>query len=827
MKYNIWLNPLGAIRTRPTGNRSVDNKLDYIDGMSPMALCVVSTDRRVLQELYNSDKVQIEPTSKAKIHEALHESKFTAPPIRELTPYELVGYIDEIKILEAIDLPPIPKDFKFHGEGSWPNITKGKKYNFRRLRYSYTRPIRKKKMHSDKYGKVFVIDHEIERIGVDAGYAFRDDDNHEFVFRDNPVSKGEFPSTKVWSFFGMPKIKTIADVRPKQYQNNLEKMKLIEDLNGFTYYPGQYDYIARLACLDEAVIAGDVGTGKTCMAISMRTLKRSKRTLIIAPKGTVKDNQGARTTYNPSQWMQEIEQFSPGTKVYKLFSKQDYLGLLREDGTLPVGVFITYPNAFFINGAFEKLPRKWSASAREEKFRERLRDMGINAEYDPKAPPSCENQYHSGVGQTRNGFTCVLKPSLSTISHVNFDMVILDEAHVMQNLGSKISSAIIRLQPKYRYAMTATPIPNMLPNIFPILGWLAVPDWYKGERSNPRWPYPYEGESDFNQTFMTRERGYTEEATRGSYMQPKPCPIISQTQRLLKVLKSIIAYISKEECNPDVVDCNIEKIKVPLGYQQKQLYAKNLNIRNIPFRNPKTKYGVQLQRLRGICADPMGRSFNNELVGSNFNPKLITTLELVGDILDKDEQVVIVSACIGQTDEIARRLADCGIKYSRIDSKVSNHARQSTDFKKGRTKVCLFGAKCAVGHSFKDCSNMIIVSLEWSYGVFHQAIGRVYRLNSTKDAHIRILLNKDTIEESMFEKLADKRDAATTCLLGEYVPADFKEGNVDELMAEHFLTFNEELVDTENELNLEAKWQKLRGKLSVQAEAKMTEAKLA
>ena len=118
MKYNIWLNPLGAIRTKPTDNKSVDNKLAYIDGMSPMALCVVSTDRRVLQELYNSDKVQIEPISKAKIHEALHESKFTAPPIRELTPYELVGYIDEIKMLEATELPAIPKDFKFHGEGS-------------------------------------------------------------------------------------------------------------------------------------------------------------------------------------------------------------------------------------------------------------------------------------------------------------------------------------------------------------------------------------------------------------------------------------------------------------------------------------------------------------------------------------------------------------------------------------------------------------------------------------------------------------------------------------------------------------------------------------
>ena len=54
MKYNMWLNPLGAIRTNPTKNTSIDAKLSYVDGMTPMALVVVSTDRRVLQELYNN-----------------------------------------------------------------------------------------------------------------------------------------------------------------------------------------------------------------------------------------------------------------------------------------------------------------------------------------------------------------------------------------------------------------------------------------------------------------------------------------------------------------------------------------------------------------------------------------------------------------------------------------------------------------------------------------------------------------------------------------------------------------------------------------------------
>ena len=819
---------MGAIRTAPTGHKVIDGKLAYIDGISPMALSVVSTDRRVLQELYNHDNVAIEPTSKATIHEALHESKFTAPPIRELTPYEMVGMIDEIKLLEAKDCPEPPKDFKFHGAGTWSKITKGNKYKFRRLRYSYTRPLSKKKMHTDKYGKTFVLDHEIERYGVDAGYVFRDDDNHEYVFRDNPVGEGEFPSTKVWSFFEMPKVKTVAELRPKLYEAMLAKLKQLEELNGFTYFPGQLPYLARLLCVDEALVCGDVGTGKSCFAISIMAAKNAKRTLLMAPKGTVKDAQGNSKNYDPAQWIAEVRKFSPDTTVHQLFCKQDYLSLVRKDGTLPPGMYITYPNAFCINDSFEKIPNSWAASKREKKFRARLKDMGFDAPYSDESPPAVENHWHRGVGQTRNGFTCVVKPSLCTLSKHQFDMVMIDEAHVMQNLNSTVTSSLIRMQPKYRYALTATPISNILPNIFPILGWLAVPNWFHGEKSNPRWPYPKEGLSDFCQTFLTKERDFTEESVRGNgSMCVKVSPTISQVQRLLKVLKSIVAYISKDECNPDVVDCNVETIRIPLGYAQKQLYAENLNIKNIPWRDPKTKYGVQLTRLRGTCADPAGRDFNEGHVASNYNPKLITTLELIGGFLEKGEQVVHISSFIGQTDEIARRLVESGIEYSRVDSKVLNHVKQANAFKKGDTKVLLMGAKCAVGHSFDECPNMIIGSLEWSYGAFHQAMGRVYRLNSKKDANIKIILNKDTIEEAMFDKLSDKRDAATICMLGQYVPADYKDGDINEVMADHFLSFSAERVDTESEIEMELKWINLRGKLAVQAGVEMEDAKLA
>lgn len=740
--------------------------------------------------------------------------KYTSPPLLPLTPYELVGMVDELKVLTAKQ-PPSPKT-----KALLPRVTAGKEYTFKRLKYSYTRPVSKKKMHTEKSGRTYVVDHDIERSGVDAGYAFTDDRKRQFVFRDNPIGDYELTSIQMWDFFEMPEVKTVAELRPKAFGRIKDNCKVLEEINDFTFYPGQLDYIARVACVDEALVCGDVGTGKTCMAIALNSLKNARRTLLVAPKGTVKSSDGRLKKYDPAQWIAEMDKFSADTKVRTIFSADDYYKYLRSDGTLPTGVYITYPTAFFLNGGIETIPRSWAAQDRERLLRSKMRDLGFNAPWDADNPPSVDNEYHCGIGQTHNGFTCVLKPSLSSIAGHHFDCVMLDEAHIMQSLDSAITRAVIRLQPKYKYALTATPIPNILPNIFPILGWLAVPNWFHGKKSNPRWPYALEDESTFCSTFLTRERDYTEEAIRGNGSSCiKTSPIISQAQRLLKVLKSLVAFISKEQCNPDVVKCNVKTLRVPLGYAQKKLYAHNLDIKNIPYKDPKTCYGVQLQRLRGICADPAGRSFNDGVVSSNFNPKLITTLELVHKYISQGEQVIHISSCIGQTDELSNRLEDADVSFSRIDSNASDHAREANQFRRHDTQVLLMGAKCAVGHSFPDCPNMIIGSFEWSYGSFHQALGRVYRVNSKRDADITVLLSKDTIEESMFDKLADKRDAATMCILGEYVPVDYQDGSIDDIMADHFLSFDEDLIETKSEIEMELEWMELRDKLAKQADS--------
>jgi hypothetical protein len=54
-------------------------------------------------------------------------------------------------------------------------------------------------------------------------------------------------------------------------------------------------------------------------------------------------------------------------------------------------------------------------------------------------------------------------------------------------------------------------------------------------------------------------------------------PLISSPARLLKLLAPNMAYISKEDCNPNLHGCEVIDVRVPLGKEQAKLYGFWLN----------------------------------------------------------------------------------------------------------------------------------------------------------------------------------------------------------------------------------------------------------
>lgn len=846
---DVWLTTKGNLATStkfiPDGDTEhergiydrLKSALNRIAGYTPMQLATMKDDYDRLEFIYHEPAVIMSDDTKLAIKQALVEGRLVPPPITTPTEYERVAYLDDIKTLKAI------KDVN----DDTMCITEGKTYEFWHDDPDYV----------ERFARQFRDGnlHDCELRGKDSAFKFRDDTGTEITFRQHfsdKVELHEVDEILLWKYFEMPEVKTVAEKYPEQYAKNIETLEMMELMYGssednpWTFYNAQKEYIASVAIPKSSLITAATGCGKSLMAISVIMCKSAVRTLLIAPKGTVKGEEGKAA----AQWMQEFKNFDPDSNVYQLFTEKDYNKILNSNnGTLPPGVYISYDHAFFKTGSVEDIPRSWSDERRDNdpetcfrkamkmppRFVQGVDTLCANHNYRGQEAQWMVDEYHEGLGRTnKDGIKCIAKPSLAVKIGQVWNMAIIDEAHLMCNRDATITERILRMQPEFRYALTATPIPNKVENIFTLMGWLCVPGWYKKNVQNPRWPFNFDtkGIKDFNKLFTAKETDLNAKLALGGSYHPKVSPIISQPTRLLKLLKPTLAFISKEQCNPDMVPCEIIETRVPMGEEQARMYSYFMDPDNIQVTtNHMMKAGVQLNYLRGACASPTEGEHNNwlrlatevtndegEIIQEGwqpttaFTPKIVAVLEKSLECIERNEQVVIVYCRTSMGSEIAKRLDQAGVTYSRIDSTVKHHATEATYFKSGKTQVMLMGIKCAQAYSFNQCSNLIIASLEWSYGVFNQALGRVYRLNSPKAVKVYVLLMKNSIEEAMYDKLGSKEDTAKICLHGQRVPRNTVPMDASEIFADHLGIFNSDNNESVSEYMCEEMWPDLREK---------------
>ena len=497
--------------------------------------------------------------------------------------------------------------------------------------YTFSEQFTRSKLVLDELTqKSKTVTHKISRTGEDRLLRLADDNKTVVSFCDRPkvVYQG-VPESQLWEIFERPVVKTVKELFPRRYERNMRVMNLMEMMGQFTYYPGQRDYYARLGCKNSALIAAEVGTGKTLGALSLVAMQAPRRTLIVAPQGTMRTPGGDTEDFdNAAQWVQEIRKFAPTEPVFQLFNRGDYEKLIAaHKGKLPDGIYISYPHAMFSNQSFDHLPKSWEKLARrevEQRFRNQMKGYVFKGSMDTE-------WYHVGVGTHSKaegslGIHCVATPNLATRIGDVWDMVILDEAHLISNLATFMTRNVIRLRAKYRYAMTATPIPNIVTDIFPLMGWLSVDDWFLNRKRNAQWPYAVKDFGSFAKVFMAQERDHTQEALnriagKKNTRCVRPSAIISSPARLLKLIKPTLAFINKIACNPKMVPCSIKDVRVPLGKDQAKLYELVLDPSQLPYTSALTRARVHSQVLRGVCAHPKTTNFHQGVVHLGLQPQ--------------------------------------------------------------------------------------------------------------------------------------------------------------------------------------------------------------
>lgn len=816
--FNIYISPAGMLRTYLSQRARIQRRLGRpelerlarINNCHPLTLTTEKETRDLLASLVRDGVYTVQPEARHAIESALADVSRIACPIMDVNDWERVAYTDEAEELECV---------RSVQNGNLA-FTSGRKYPVTSGTYRFTEGFKRNKIHWNEDAGQYTKAHECILTGQDRYLQLRNDRGQVIQFRDRITDEQlHFPELLLWEFFKKPTVHTLADVFPEVVQQNLAVLKTCQMMAGYEYYPGQLTYLAKVAAKDYALVAGATGVGKSLMAISLLAMKCPERALIIAPQGTMRsssqeddDDDSGSAEDGASQWLQEINRFAPYLQVFELFKLEDYHRILSlNHGTLPPGVYVTYYEAFFQNGARETVPESWD----DLKLNQWARQHGL-----PELPlDAADKRTHAAsVGKENDqGIRCILAPCLSTLIGRHFDMVLLDEAHKVCNLETNLAQMLIRLQPRYRYALTATPIPNIASNLFSLMGWLCVPDWFKDDRRNAAWPYARHEIGRFSDTFLSQERDLTEEEDkrkadpkwRGNCT--KDSAVISSPARLLKLLKPTMAYIGKKDCNPKYQEARLVDVRVPMGRDQSVLYEFFLDRGHIP-GHPLVRARRQTQWLRAICADPAGffrGPDHRPKVGSNMNPKVVAILELVLDILSQGEQVVIINSRVGLSNTLQHRLIEAGVPLARIDSTIpaEQHAWQANLFKSGRARALLMGIKCAASHSFSQCRYEIIGSIEYSPGPLDQARGRVDRVNSRPGVTIYCILNRFSIEEVMFDTTATKQDAATICLMGRRVPRHFKPVDASEILANAVDQFDLSGATPEHECEL--KWPKL------------------
>ena len=816
--FNIYLSEAGILKTYLSVRSEVKLKisreqilrLHKINDCHPLTLTTEKESRMLMKELVAAGIYTIQPEALAAIEKALQDVNALAAPIMPVTDFEGVAYADEEEALTCL---------ADYNDGKM-RFTGGKTYKLSTGTYKFTQQYKRNKVHyNERTMETYTQEHDCVLSGQDRYIQVLDDSGKRIRFMDRPNVPGqEFEEKMLWQIFRKPVVNTIAETCREHIDTNVAVLKSCEMMAGYKYYPGQLHYLSRVAVKDSALIAAETGCGKTLMAISLLAMKCPDRALIIAPQGTMRSSEvevddEESEEFQASQWIRELNKFAPYLQVWEIFSYEDYERICSlNNGELPPGVYVSYPQAMFQNGAKEKVPETWN----DEKLNQWAGAMGLATL--PKWEEEGEvNTRHwcESVGTEKNGVRCIMEPCLATqIGHL-FDCVMLDEAHLVCNLSANVTQMLIRLQPKYRYALTATPIPNVITNLFSLMGWLAVPGWYRGGTRNAAFPYAREDVGRFEATFRSEERDVTQEEEnrrkdpRWSGKCTKASPIISSPARLLKLLKPTLAFISKTDCSPGYIKPKVIDVRVPMGKEQVKLYGHFLNRANIQAKHPLVRARKQTAYLRNICADPAGFTHGGPKVSSNMNPKVIAILELTRDILGRGEQVVIINSRVGLTNTLQHKLSDAGVAIARIDSTMSpeQHSQQANLFKSGRARVLLMGIKCAAAYSFDAAENLIIGSLEYSYGPFCQAIGRIDRVTNKMIKNIYCILHKHSIEEIMFDTVSVKGDAATICLKGQRVPRDFKPVDASEVLAIARDRFDVSGATPESEC--EAKWPKL------------------
>ncbi len=331
------------------------------------------------------------------------------------------------------------------------------------------------------------------------------------------------------------------------------------------------------------------------------------------------------------------------------------------------------------------------------------------------------------------------------------DIIILDEAQRIKNWSTKTAQAIKKLQSRYAFVLTGTPIENRIDDLYSIINFIDPARLGSLFRFNREY-------------YIFDERGRPEE--------------YKNLDRLHERVKPLMVRRRKADVEKELPDRTDRTLFVPMSpvqtrfYKQHEFQVKILldQAGKRPLRKEEMeRLQRELAMMRMVCDTPYILDQEHRVC-----PKLEEIESLLEEVLaDSDVKVVIFSEWIKMLSLIREYCEAQEIGFVWHTGSVPQKKRRDeiNRFKNDpQARIFLSTDSGGVGLNLQNASVVINCDLPWNPAKLEQRIARVWRKHQTRPVTVINLVSEKTIEHRMIETLANKQGLADAVLdrIGEF-----------------------------------------------------------
>ena len=364
------------------------------------------------------------------------------------------------------------------------------------------------------------------------------------------------------------------------------------------------------------------------------------------------------------------------------------------------------------------------------------------------------------------------KSNARLILPINYDLVIVDEAHHLRNRNSVAWQFVNRLHKKYIFLLTATPVQNNLEELYNLIT-LLKPGQFK--------TYSY-----FKKRFVKDRRG----------LEAK------NTAELRHLLDDVM--IRNRRSNVDVAfpDRRVSTIRTPFTEPEQTLYAEVTDF----IRKHYDEEDGSLSRLTlKNLQEEMGSSFASAAVSLEHiasRPGLpAAERKTVAEYCRKAKKLGSFQTCSPKLEEMGKIIENFKgkmivfTKYREtletINSFLQRHGVSTAVFHgglrrkqkeeqiqnfRGPARVLVSTEAGGEGRNLQFCNALINYDLPWNPMQIEQRIGRIHRIGQTRTVFVYNLAAAGTVEDYILD-LLDQKINMFELVVGE---TDMLLGNIED-----------------------------------------------